>query len=138
MKWYFYLNFFIYRHYKKKRDAPIISTLLITSLLIYINVFTISTIYQFATDFWTVPELHQNYKSIIILFLFFLVILNYFLLYHNKKYVKIFDKFKKNNEIYQHWDMPTRLYIILSIILCLITLIIADLRNHNFELYFLK
>lgn len=138
MKWYFYLNFFIYRHYEKKKDAPVITTLLVTSLLVNLNVFTIYTIYQFATDFWTIPKLHQDYKIIIIAFLSFLVIVNYFLLFYKKRYVEIFDEFKKNNKIYKHWDMSAKLYIILSIVVCLIILIIADLRNHNFELYFLK
>ena len=138
MEYYYYLNFYIYRYYKRKQDVPLISTLLVVALLLHLNVFTIIIIYQFITDFWNTPKLDPNYKIIVIVFLFFLVILNYFLLYHNKKYVKIFDKFKKNIEIYQRWNFFTKLYIVLSILLCLVILIIADLRNHNFELYFLK
>jgi Ca2+/H+ antiporter len=138
MKWYFYLNFFIYRHYKKNENSPVISALIAISLLLHLNIFTISTIYHFATNFWTTPQLHQNYIIIIIAFLCFLAVLNYVLIYHKKKYVKIFEEFKKDSDNYKHWDISSKLYIILSIALCLITLIIADLRNHNFELYFLK
>lgn len=138
MKYYFYLNFYIYQYYKKKQEAPLISTLLIISLLVNLNAFTIIMIYNFVTDFWTIPKLYSDYKVIIIAFLCFLVMINYFLIYHKKRYVKIFEKFRENNEVYKQWDLPVRIYIILSIALCLVTLVIADLRNHNFELYFLK
>ncbi len=138
MEYYFYLNFYIYQYYKKKQEAPLVSTLLVISLLINLNIFTLIMIYNFIIDFWTIPKLHQNYIIIIITFLSFLVIINYFLLYYKKRYVGIFERFKKQNEIYKHWNLPVKIYIISSIILCLVTLIIADLRNHNFELYFLK
>ncbi|KFF25298.1 hypothetical protein [Chryseobacterium vrystaatense] len=138
MTYYFYLNFYIYQYYKKKQEAPLISTLLVISLLVNLNAFTIVMIYNFVTDFWTIPKLYGDYKVIIIAFLCFFVIINYFLLYHKKRYVKIFEKFRENNEIYKQWDLPVKIYIILSIALCLVTLVIADLRNHNFELYFLK
>ncbi len=138
MKWYYYLNFVIYRYYNKKEKTPIFATLAVTSLLLNLNIFSIYMVYLFVTDFWTIPKLNSNYKAIIIIFLSFLVITNYFLIFYKKKYIKIFDNFKKNSEIFKHWDISAKLYIIMSIVICIIVLIIADLRNHNFELYFLK
>ena len=52
--------------------------------------------------------------------------------------MSFFNEFEKNIDMYKHWNLSAKSYIFLSIGLCLITLIIADLRNHNFELYFLK
>ena len=138
MKWYFYLNYFIYRHYKKKEYIPVVTALLGTCLLVYLNIFTIWVIYKFITDFWTIPQPLSDYKIIIITGMAFICLINYLLLYNRKKYVKVFEEFKKNNDKYKNWDISARLYIILSISICLIVLIIADLRNHNFELYFLK
>jgi hypothetical protein len=141
MKWYFYLNYFIYRFYDNKwgkRDNSMLTALLTPCLLVHFNVFTVYTLYLFITDFWTIPQLPPNYKNIVITWLAFLAIVNYFILYHKKKYIKVFAEFKKNNDKYKRWNRSVRLYIIGSIIICLIVLIIADLRNHNFELYFLK
>lgn len=138
MKWYIYLNFYIYSYYKKREQAPVISTLIITSLLLHLNIFSIYMIYMFVTDLWTIPKLHSNYIVIIVTFLLFLVIINYFLIYYKQKYMSFFNEFEKNIDMYKHWNLSAKSYIFLSIGLCLITLIIADLRNHNFELYFLK
>lgn len=114
------------------------ATLVVVSLLLHLNIFTIYMVYLFVVDFWTIPKLNPNYKVIIIIFLSSLVIANYFLIYYKKKYLKIFEKFENNNEIFKHWDISAKLYIIMSIVICVIVLIIADLRNHNFELYFFK
>jgi hypothetical protein len=136
MKWYLYLNFFIYSYYNKKDDIPLFSALISIAILVSLNMFSVVTIYQLITDFWKVPKLHPDYKVIIISFLFFLVIINYFKLYYKKKYVIFFEEFKDDK--YKNWGRGAKLYVILSIILCLILLVIVDLRNHNFELYFLK
>lgn len=138
MKWYLYLNYRIYNYYNKRQDIPIFSSLLVISLLIFTNIFSIHTIYLFITDFWTVPKLNPEYKIIITVFMTFLLILHYFLLYHKDKYVNIFKEFEENTNKYNNWNLSIKFYIIGSFILCLIILVIADLRNHNFELYFLK
>jgi MFS superfamily sulfate permease-like transporter len=141
MKWYYYLNYFIYRFYDKKwgnRDNPMFRALTIPTLLVYLNAFTIWMIYEFITDFWTIPKTYPHYKIVIVAIFIFLGIVNYLILYRKKKYVKVFDEFKKNNDNYKHWNLSVKLYIILSIALFLIALIIADMRNNNFEWYFLK
>ena len=138
MNWYFYLNYFIFRYFDKKwgkRDNPVLTALFTTSLLVHLNIFTILGGYWLVTDFWTTPGLHPHYKPIIIAWLAFLVLINYLLLYRKKKYVKVFDEFKKNNDKYKHWNLSVKLYIILSIALCLIVLIIADWRNRELGMF---
>lgn len=138
MKWYLYLNYYIYSYYRKKKDSPVISSLLITSLLVHVNLFSIHTIYLLLTDFWKVPKLHPMFKVFVILVLSVLVFTQYFLFYYNQKHLKYFREFEINRDKYKHWNFSVKLYIFGSIALCLTTLIIVDLRNHNFELYFLK
>jgi len=138
MKWYFYLNYFIYRFYDKKwgkRDNPVFTAFFAPIVLVNLNIFTIFVLNNFINDFWTKPKLHPHYKGIIIAFFVFLGIINYLLLYRKKKYVKIFDEFKKNNDKYKHWNLSVKLYIISSIALFLIVLIIADWRNHNLGVF---
>lgn len=138
MDCYYYLNFFLHRYYKKKRESPVVSTLVIVTLFVFLNLFSIIMTYEFITDFWTVPKLHPNYKFNTIAFLFLFSVFNYFILYRKQKYVSIFNRFEKNKDKYKHWDIAVKIYIIFTITMCLLVLIIADLRNHNFELYFLK
>lgn len=138
MKWYTYLNYRIYNYYDKRQDSPVISSLLTMTLLAFINVFSIHTIYSFITDFWAVQKLLPNYKIIITFSIIILILIHYFLFYHKRKHINIFKEFKENADKYRKWNFLIKLYIFGSIGVCLITLIIVDLRNHNFELYFLK
>src|SRR5690606_13472785 len=129
MKWYLYLNYRIYNYYNKRQDIPVFSSLLVMSLLIFINIFSIHTIYSLITDFWTIPKLNPEYKIIITVFMTFLLIFHYFLFYHKDKHINIFKEFEENTDKYNNWDLSVRLYIIGSFILCLIILVIIDLRN---------
>jgi hypothetical protein len=138
MKWYFYLNYFIFRFYEKKwgkLDNPVLTAFLATCLLVHLNIFTIVASYTLIVDFWTVPELSGPYRVNIIAQMAFLGIVNYLLLYRKKKYVKIFDEFKKNEDYYKKWNKSSLLYIILSVVFMLATLIIADWRNRNLGMF---
>lgn len=140
MKWYFYLNYYIYRfycRYKHKGELPVFRAFLTTMILIGLNLSTITTIYELLSDFWTIPK-DDNYKMKAILELSALAFFNYVILYRKKKYIEVFDEFRRNNERYKKWDKSVMWYIILTVAIMLVVLIIADLRNHNFELYFLK
>jgi hypothetical protein len=138
MSWINYFNFFLYRYYQKKQESPILSTSLIVALFAQLNGFSLLMIYELLTDFWTIPNLNPNYKLFVIAFVLFVALLNYYLLYFKERHIQIFNEFKNSDHRNKRRDLFVRIYIVLSVTICLLVLIIVDLRNHNFELYFLK
>ena len=134
MNWYFYLNYYIYCFYVRFKDQiPVFSAWIVVTLLLHFNIFTIVASYTLITDFWTVPELTN--RSGIIAKMAFLGLINYLLLYRKKKYIKVFDKFKKNEDYYKKWNKSSLLYIVLSIVFALIAVYISVWRNHKLGIY---
>lgn len=134
--WYYYLNYKIYSFYKKKKDStPVAMAFFVSILLIYFNLFTV--LYLIDPDSFIEYTIYYSKIKSIGLGIS-LGIINYFILYRKKKYVDIFDNFDTYLEKYQHWDQSVKMYIIFSIVICLGTLVYADFRNHNYELYFLE
>lgn len=139
MNWYFYLHYFIYRYYKRKKDNMSgMYSVLASITLLSVNVITAWIVYTLITNFWAIPKAREHYKFEVITGMSSLALFNYLILYRKKKYLYVFDEFAKNSDKYKKWDKSVKWYIVLSIVVFLIVLIIADLRNHNFELYFLK
>jgi Mn2+/Fe2+ NRAMP family transporter len=137
MEWYFYLHYKIYAFYVKKKDStPCWYSASATALLIYFNIFCIFGIIGFFGEFLDMIKYVGKYEILILPFS--LLVINYLILYRKKKYIEVFDYFRKNIDSYKKWDKSVKIYIIGSIIIFLLVLIFADLRNHNFELYFLK
>jgi hypothetical protein len=131
MEWYFYLNYVIYRYYKRKKDdIPVFRAFFVTVLLIAFNILTIENIYLFIKDFFVIPKLSEYYKIEGIVHLSFLGLINYLLLYRKKKYEDVFWEFQNNYDKYKKWDKSVKWYIILTIVISIVVLIIADIRNH--------
>ena len=135
MKWYFYLNYCIYRFYvNRKDDIPVYSALLVSVTLISLNAVTIRGIYWFIYDFWTIPHMsHSNIK--VIAFMSFLGLINYLLLYRKKKYEDVFEEFRRNYDKYKKWNKSVLAYIIITCLLMIIVLVIAVLRNEHVQKY---
>jgi Ca2+/Na+ antiporter len=131
MEWYFYLNYVIYRFYKRKKDnTPVFRAFFVTILLIAFNLLTIRSIYFFIKDFSVIPQSSGHYKIEGIVFFSFLGLINYLLLYRKKKYEDVFWEFQNNYDKYKKWDKSVKWYIILSIVTTIVVSIIADIRNH--------
>ena len=136
MEWYFYLNYYIYRFYKKYGDQiPVFSAGGATTLLVCLNIFTVYAAYGLITDFWVVTEFGRHHKFKMVTFMAFFGLINYLLLYRNRKYVDIFDDFKTKKELYKKWDKLSLLYIVLSVALLLTVLIVADWRNRQLGMF---
>jgi hypothetical protein len=60
-----------------------------------------------------------------------LCLLNYLLLYKDKKHEDVFNSFDRSPLNFKKWDLPVRIYINCSIALFLMILIFADLINQG-------
>ncbi len=126
MNWYYYLNFRIYRFYKKRDNIPGFYSFLVTSSLMCLNVISIIAIIGFE---WGSLRRFMNKENALLLFLFAGGV-NYFLLYNGNRYRDVFDEFDLHSSRYKNWTLGVKLYLIISICLLLGVLVIADLRNH--------
>jgi putative copper export protein len=126
MTWYYYLNYRIYKYYQKKRDStPAIFSFFGSALLLFMNIFSSIMI----VDYFK-PIFHLLSKFYIVVLMLILAAFNYLTLYRNKRFKEIFDGFDMNRQSYQKWDLSINIYFILTILLFLAVLIIADIRNH--------
>lgn len=125
MTWYYYLNYRIYRFYKRKRDSmPVFFSYAATTLLMFINIFILLAVVNFFIPFF---QLGNKYYTIVLLAL--LAIFNYLVLYRGKYYQEVFSYFEKHKSRYESWEKSVPIYIISSILLLLIILAIADYRH---------
>lgn len=129
--WYFYLNYRIYRFYERKKEGiPGFFSFSATMVLVSLNIFSIIGLGGFFLSSVHDLIVSLNKYSIIVLYAG-IGMFNYLTLYKNKYYEEIFNDFDKNTEKYKPWNLSVKLYIVLSITLLLVTLVIADLRNHG-------
>lgn len=126
MIWYYYLAYTIYKFYRRRDKMPIFFSFLATTLLLTINVESIAGSIHLLR-----PYLSDNSKYYALLLMIVIAIINYFLLYRNKYYEVIFDNFDLHKEKYKKWNMSTKVYITVSVLILLVTLVLADLRNHG-------
>jgi len=78
MEWYFYLNYFIYRFYKRKKDnMPELFSFGGTITLFVFNLLTVWMIYDFVTNFWAIPEPIPHGKVWVMVGYAFLALINY-------------------------------------------------------------
>ena len=130
MRWYFYLNYYIYRFYGRyKGEPPVFRAWSTTTFLLSLNIFTIDTTYRLITDFWIIPTGFKRIESFS--FLALLGLFNYLLLYRKKRYEEIFDDFKADSDYYKKWDKSVRIYIWSSVLSLLTVLAISVWRNHQ-------
>jgi hypothetical protein len=135
MKWYFYLNYCVYRFYNRKKDEiPVYTAFLVPILLVMLNTATIDCVYWFIRDFWIIPQMaHLRIKAVV--YMSFLGLINYLLLYRKKKYEDVFEEFRRNYDRYKKWNKSVKLYIILTIVVAILVSIIADVRNQHVQKY---
>lgn len=125
MIWYYYLNYRIYKYYKRKKDnIPVFTAFLISIVLLYMNIFSILSIIDFLK-----PFLFLSNKLHVLTLMLILAILNYLVLYKGKYYTEVFNKFDNESEKYKIWNNSVVIYIIASIFLMLIVLGVADYRH---------
>lgn len=101
MRTYKYLYYKLYCIYQRKKDGQgnaHINAVILISFLVLSNIVTIPLTLMaiFGKDIIALPTLPQNW--IIFLFAIAYGVSQYFFLVHNKKYVKIVNEFKDENE----------------------------------------
>jgi hypothetical protein len=131
MTWYFYLNYRIYKFYQRKNESiPAFFSFSATAVLLGFNIFSLIGLSGFV--FSAVHNFIFSLNKYSVLVLFAIVgLFNYFTLYRNKFYEEVFDDFYKHEEKYEAWNLSILVYLALSVVLLLCTLVIADLRNHG-------
>lgn len=125
MNWYYYLNYKLYKYYQKKgEDMPALFSYIITVLLLFMNIF--SVIGLVALFYPTKPHINKmNAFFLIILIALF----NYTLIYRCNHYKEIFNRFDNDSMKYEAWNLFVKVYVILSVILLLVVLGMADYLN---------
>ena len=128
MNWYYYLNYKIYKYYKSKRDStPVFYAFAVTVTLACLNLLTIIFAYSFIDQ-----SIKKQINRVLGIYtMVALALVNYLLLYRNKKYEDVFNDFAISSFDYKSWDLSVKIYIGVSIALCLIVLIIADMINQG-------
>ncbi|PWG77957.1 hypothetical protein DDR33_24815 [Pararcticibacter amylolyticus] len=130
MRWYYYLNFRVYKFYQKKKDSiPVFYAFLVTSTLLCLNVFIL------LGGLGLFMPLFQQLVNLKVMLTTYALIgfLNYLFLYRAHLYEEVFGEFEHDAVRYnmRSWDISVKLYIIVSISLFLLLLVIADLKNHG-------
>ncbi|MEO8886664.1 MAG: hypothetical protein ABI367_11415 [Mucilaginibacter sp.] len=111
----------------KRDNTPVFYAFLVTVVLFYLNLFTLVAGVSFI---WKdLKKLGTAFNVITVMCV--LALLNYLILYKGKKYEDIFNEFEIDSLGYKDWDFSIKIYIIVSITLCLIALIIADRINQG-------
>ena len=125
MRWYFYLNYRIYKFYDRKGEMmPAYFSFLATTALMFINIFILLAAVNFFIPFF---KLGNKYYTIALMVV--LAFLNYLILYRGKYYEEVFSDFDRAQEKYKSWKKSVPIYIISSILLLLVVLAIADYRH---------
>jgi len=124
MNAFYFLNYMIYAYYVRKRDSvPLSASFFLPILFLYFNVFSI--IYWLSIFLNFPPPFTKEYA---ISFFILLAVISYFSLYHNSRYKNIFAYFEKQENKTKRYRKYAFIYIIVTIVLFLSTLIAADIR----------
>jgi uncharacterized membrane protein YhfC len=130
MYWYYYLNYKIYRFYRRKKDStPAAMAILAVTTLFFLNIFLVGSIVDLVYPFVKKIEMIKTTAIGLGIICF---IINYLLLYRNKYYEEIFDYFDKYESKYKKWDLSVLLYIVLSILFALGNLVFEDGKNNGY------
>lgn len=112
--------------YKRRDNMPVFFSFLATTLLLTINIESIVGSIHLLHYF-----LPDNSKYYALLLMIVIAIMNYFVLYRNNYHAVLFNDFDLHREKYRRWDLSIKVYITVSILLLLVTLVLADLKNHG-------
>lgn len=105
---------------------PVLYSFLATTMLVSFNIEAIAgTIHVF----YPYLPVHSKYYALILILA--IGLMNYFILYRNKYYETVFNDFDLYKVNYKRWDLSVKVYIISSILILLVTLVLADLKNHG-------
>ena len=127
MNWYYYLNYSVFKFYERKSDSmPALFSFLVAVSLISLNVFSVVGIIQFF-----LPGLSLINKINMVALYGAISLFTYLALYRGNHYKKVFQTFDQNRETYKNWDKSVLFCIIITVVLLLSVLVIADLRNHG-------
>ncbi len=130
MTWYHYLNYRIYSYYRRKDTMPVFFAFLVTTTLVTLNIFSVGGLGGFLFE-----SLHRFILSLSkywMLGLYTLIaLINYIVLYRANYYENVFASIDRNRDNYRRWDKSITVYIIISVLLLLCVLVMADLRNHG-------
>jgi hypothetical protein len=128
MNLYFYLNYKVYKYYLKKRDStPVAYSFMVPVMLVYFNLFSIFTVTSF---FFKDIKAFATKLNVLLVFTL-LSIINYLLLYKNKRYEDVFNDFDILPIDYKVWNFRVKAYIISSVVIMLIILVVADQINQG-------
>lgn len=105
---------------------PVFFSFLATTLLLTINIESIAGSIHLLN-----PYLPDNSKYYALLLMIVIAIINYLVLYRNNYHEVVFNDFDLHREKYKKWDLSIKVYIIVSILILLVTLVLADLKNHG-------
>lgn len=128
MSWWLYLNYKVYKFYKRKHGrVPVFSAFLATLMLACLNVYTLTCIGYFLNR--RVKQLFSARNAIILVAS--LALLNYLLFYAGNRYKEVFNDIDIELADYSIWNRSIRIYIITSIVLSFVVLVIADQINQR-------
>jgi len=127
MIWYYYINYSIYKFYKKRKDSmPVLFSFLGTLLLVFMNIFSVLSIIDLFS-----PFLLQINKYFVLLLMFIIALFNYLILYKGNYYIDVFDDFDNSNDKYKSWNKYVSIYIIGSVAFMLVVLGIENYRHNG-------
>lgn len=121
---YHYFFSFLYNYYDKTEKwkdakAPLISSVLVISVLLGLNFLTLRDVYYFQIKGVRAPSV--DYKNTIVFAM--LIAFNY--LYFKSRYKKVLRKFDKKNQTYK---ILSWMYIVVTVVLAIMTA--YSLRNN--------
>ena len=125
MEFYYYLNYIIIDCYRRKKDsAPLSASFFLPILFISFNVMSIlfwsSVLFDFKISIA---------KESSILFCAVIAIINYFILYHKRRYKSIFENMEKEKILYKKkYGVSAKIYIAFTILIFLSALFAVDIK----------
>ena len=123
-----YLNYRIYRFYKRKNDStPEIISFFAVLTLVGLNIETTWILMDF---FY--PMLHYLSQRKVLLIFAIVALIHYLILYRGKRYEEIYNEFDRDGHLYKKWDLSVSLYIVLSIVYMLIVIAVAIYRRQGY------
>lgn len=126
MEFYYYLNYIIFDFYKKRNDsAPLSASFFLPLLFISFNAMSILFWSSVLFDFKITIT-----KKTSILLCVVIAIINYFLLYHKRRYKNIFENIEKEKRLYKEkYGVSAKIYIAFTILIFLSALFAVDLKS---------
>lgn len=126
MRYWFLLNYVLYKWYSKRDHTPIIYTVLLAPTLLYVNILTISLGVSYISYLKiNVPKIIFQISGLL------LALINAIILCRKNNYIKIFDRFDTNPKIYKGASSIVIIYIIFTVLLFFLVLLLFDIKNNS-------